>query len=130
MTAKGTCGIIVELELGEKGDDTVQQARMLGYRVQKYADAKKITASALSDRIHCTENQMKAFLKGRAFVSFDQLSTIADTLGVPVISLLNGEEKSYNENVVHCMNAFDHPENREKILDIIDEYMDLLDSLS
>ena len=73
---------------------------------------------------------MKLFLKGRAYISFEQLSLLATKLKVEVSSLLSGDEDGYNKAVVHCMNNFDNPNNRETILDIIDEYMDILDSVS
>lgn len=108
----------------------MQQARMIGYRVQKYANAKQVSASELSTLIGCSENQMKSFYKGRAFVSFDQLSLMANHLAVDVSNFLSGSEDDYARSVVHCMNDFQDPTNRELILDIIDAYMDIVDSVS
>ena len=108
----------------------MQQARMLGYRVQKIANSCNVSPLELSEVIGCNEVQMKSFFKGRAYISFEQLSLLADALNVNVTSLLIGDEEGYNSSVVHCMNGFDNPNNREIILDIIDEYMDILDSVS
>lgn len=108
----------------------MRQARMIGYRVQKYAELKKVSTSELGKAIGCSEPRINSFLKGRSFVSFDQLSTLARTLGVEISSLLTGSEEDYNKSVVHCMNEFSNTDNREKILDIIDEYLDVIDSLS
>ena len=108
----------------------MQEARMIGYRVQKQAESQKISFAELSSVIGCSEAQFKSFIKGRAFVSFKQLSLLAQHLKVDVATLLSGDEEDYNRSVVHCMNDFSNDQNREKILDIIDEYMDLVDSIS
>lgn len=108
----------------------MQQARMLGYRVQKIADSCKVSPLELSEVIGCNEIQMKSFLKGRSYISFEQLSLLANKFKVEVSSLLSGDDEGYNKAVVHCMNDFDDSNNRETILDIIDEYMDILDSVS
>lgn len=108
----------------------MQHARMIGYRVQKYADAKQVQTHELGTLIDCSDNQMKSFYKGRAFVSFDQLVILANHLGVSVSDFLAGSEDDYNRSVVHCMNGFEDPANREKILDIIDAYLDICDSIT
>ena len=108
----------------------MQEARMIGYRVDKYARERNIAYEELSSIIECNEISFKSFIKGRAFVSFNQLSLLAKHLGVDIMSLLAGDEDGYNKAVVHCMNEFADNNNREKILDIIDDYMDVLDSLS
>ena len=108
----------------------MQDARMIGYRVDRYANEKNISYAELSSIIGCSETKFKSFVKGRAFVSFNQLSLLARRLGVEITSLLSGNEEGYNKSVVHCMNEFTDNNNREYILDIIDDYMDVLDSLS
>ena len=108
----------------------MQQARMLGYRVEKIADSCNVSPLELSQVIGCDENQIKSLFKGRSFVSFEQLVLLSKTLNVNVSDFLSGYDADYNKSAVHCMNDFDDPNNREKILDIIDEYMDVLDSVS
>ena len=108
----------------------MQDARMIGYRVDRYANENNISYAELSSIIGCSEAKFKSFIKGRAFVSFNQLSLLAKQLGVEITSLLSGDEAGYNKSVVHCMNEFADNSNRERILDIIDDYMDLLDSVS
>ena len=108
----------------------MRQARMLGYRVQKIANSCNVSPLELSEAIGCNEIQLRSFFNGRAFLSFEQLKRIADRLKVDVMSLLKGDEDGYSSSIVHCMNDFDDPNNREDILDIIDEYMDILDSVN
>jgi transcriptional regulator with XRE-family HTH domain len=108
----------------------MQQARMLGYRVQKIANSCNVSPLELSKVIECSETQIKSFFKGRSYISFEQLSLLAKKLNVDISAFLTGDDEGYNSSVVHCMNDFDDPNNREIILDIIDEYMDVLDSVS
>ena len=108
----------------------MQQARMLGYRVKTIAESCNISPLELSKVIGCSESQLNIFFNGRAFLSFDQLTLLANKLKVEVSTLLTGDDLGYNKAIVHCMNDFDDPNNREAILDIIDEYMDILDSVS
>ena len=107
----------------------MQRARMLGNYVQNLAEKKGLTNAELREALDCQENQLQSFLKGRSFLPFTQISSLADLLGVTVSDLLEGDPQNYNETVVHCMNQFQNASNREKILDIIDEYMDIRDAV-
>lgn len=107
----------------------MQRARMLGNYIQELAEKKDVSISDLSALLDCEEHQVKSLLKGRSFATFQQLSALAERFGVSVTDLLDGDEVYYNRTVVHCMNHFQNPQNRETILDIIDDYMDILDAV-
>lgn len=107
----------------------MQKARMLGNNVQWLADRENVSIEELSSLLNCSENQMRAFFKGRTFASYPQIQILAKKLGVSVATLLEGNEDVYKRTVVHCMNSFDDDSNREKILDIIDDYMDVLNAV-
>lgn len=108
----------------------MQKARMLGNYIEQLADEKNLSLSDLSATLNCQENQVKSLLKGRSFATFDQISLLSKQLGVTVSELLHGNEEHYNATVVHCMNQFQNVENRELILDIIDDYMDIYDAVN
>ena len=107
----------------------MKKARMLGNFVQQMAAEKSMTLTDLSALLHCDENKTLAFLKGRAYISFQQMSSLAHAFGVSVSTLLTGDANHYNNSVVHCMNNFQNEDNRELILDIIDDYMDVWDAV-
>ncbi len=107
----------------------MRQARMIGNYVEQVAESKAVTKAHLSEVIGCKEHQVQSFFKGRSILTFPQISAVAEELGLTVSQILSGDEKHYNETVVHCMNGFDNEQNREKILDIIDEYMDIFDAV-
>ena len=107
----------------------MQQARMLGNYVEHLAGKKGMSLSDLSHILGCTEKQVYSFIKGRAVASFNQIHDLASALDISEEELLTGDATSYNESVVHCMNEFDDSKNREYILDLIDQYIDIFDAV-
>ena len=106
------------------------QARMIGDYVQRCADAKGISIAQLSEVLGCPELQTRRFLKGRAIATFAQLSRLAELLSVSVTDILDGDAAGYERNVVHCMNNFSDSANRECVLNLIDNYMDIKDAVA
>ena len=113
-----------------KGVIDMKEARILGNQVQYLANEKGLSISALSQILSCEESQVYALIKGRAFASYAQINKLSEELGTTVESLLRGNQEVYNSTVVHCMNKFHNDDNREKILDIIDGYIDIVDALN
>lgn len=107
----------------------MKNARMLGNYAEYLARQRGISVSHLSKLLSCSETQVQAFFKGRAFPSYNQLSILAKALGTMPKRLMAGDEQVYSETVVHCHGAFSNPNNREKILEIIDDYMDINDAV-
>lgn len=107
----------------------MKDMRMLGNMVHKLSDEKGFSAKAIADKINSSEKKVWAFYKGRAIPSFDQLSILAELFHVSIDELLSGDAAHYNESVVHCMNDFSNTNNREMILDIIDDYFDVYNAV-
>lgn len=107
----------------------MQKARMLGNHLRQLADERGITATELGTLLGCSAQQMCALFAGRRFLTFDQLSALADRFRVSVEALLAGDPAHYNKTVTHNMNKFEDTGKREEILDIIDDYMDVFDAL-
>ncbi len=103
----------------------MQRARMLGNYAQHLAQKNNVPDSEITTLLDCSANELHSFYKGRSFLTFEQISALARLLKTTVEKLLEGDEEQYNETVVQCMNNFNNPENREKILDLIDDYLDL-----
>ena len=107
----------------------MQEARMLGNYVEHLANTKGLSISDLSRILGCSEDRTYSFIKGRAFASFSQMSNLANALDVSVDKLLTGDVDRYNATVVHCMNDFHDASKREEILDLIDNYIDIVDAV-
>lgn len=107
----------------------MQGARMLGNYISYLANEKGLSISDLSNALGCSNDQVYLLLKGRAYASFSQISNLAALLETPIAKLLSGNEEIYSSTVVHCMNDFQDPKNREDILDLIEDYVDLVDAV-
>lgn len=108
----------------------MQKARMLGNYIEHLAKSKELSISDLSKILECDENKVNALIKGRAFASFSQIGNLAKYMGVSISELLSGDEELYNKSVVHCMHEFQDPKQREFILDLIDDYVDIVDAVA
>ncbi len=107
----------------------MKKARMLGNYVEHIAKEKQLSVSEMSEILDCEERQVKSFYKGRTLLSFAQITNLAKRFSISVENLLAGNEELYNATVVHCMNDFSDSDNREMILDIIDNYVDIIDAV-
>ena len=107
----------------------MKAARMLGSYVEALAKKNNITSTQLAEKLGRTEKHMQMFFKGKAYLSFPQMKVLAETFNVSISDLLAGDKDSYKANFVNCRHEFDNDDNREKILDIIDDYIDLFDAV-
>lgn len=104
----------------------MKDLRMMGNIVKKISEEKNIKIEDLANEIECSLENMYSFLNGRMFLAFDQIESISKILDVNIDKILNGDIDYYEETVVHCMGDFENSDNREEILDIIDNYMNLI----
>ena len=107
----------------------MKQARMLGSYVEELAKRNNVPLVKLEEILNCDDHVLRRFFKGRIFASLSQIQVLANLLNVSVLDLLEGDEESYRTNVVSCNHEFDNDDNREIILDIIDDYVDLYDAV-
>ena len=107
----------------------MKENRMLGNYAENLAIKKKISEYDLAMRLGCTPEQIHAFYKGRYYLSFDQLVKLAKTLDVSVQELLAGDEEQYDRTAVHYDGEFKKVENREKIMDLIHSYLDIVNAV-
>ncbi len=107
----------------------MKRARMLGNYVQHLMTQKGLSYSDVMQPLNLSsDHEVLRFLKGQTLASFQQISDLSKVLNVSVQDLLAGDAVVYNKTVVHCMHDFNDPEKREEILDIIDDYVDLVDA--
>ena len=74
-------------------------------------------------------SDVKRLFKGTILLSFPQMKVISSALGTSIDKLINGSDEIYRQSVVHCMNNFDNEDNREEILDIIETYILISNSI-
>lgn len=98
----------------------MKDLRLLGNMIKKLSQEQHVK---LESALGWSEDQVAAIFDGRVFPSFHELEKLASIFKVSVPELLHGDESYYEQNVVHCMGSFENPDNREAILDIIDDYI-------
>lgn len=108
----------------------MRNARVMGNYIQYLAENQSISKKAMAEILECSEDNVLELYKGFVYPSFTQITKLADVLSVSVESIVNGDDSVYKNTVVHCMNDFSNEENREKILDIIENYFDIRKSVS
>lgn len=104
--------------------------RLLGDRIAMLAQRDHLKKEDIAEILRCQPSQVALAYKGRAFLSLPQLEKLAQQFHTTIEDLLAGDEKHYEESFVHCMGAFEVPENRECMLDILDDYLSLLDAVA
>ena len=108
----------------------MQRTRMIGDFIRSLAKNNDISNEELSERLSCNVQQIEDLFAGRYILPFWKFKILSDLLKVPISQLLDGNLEDYNENYVHCINDFKDLNNREKILDIIDDYLDIKEMLN
>ena len=96
----------------------MKDARKLGNYIECLAAQQNISAWDISKALGCEEHQVKRLFKGMAFASYGQVSILAELLGTTV------------EDLLSCGNGLRDNENREKIIDLIYDYVDVFDAVS
>lgn len=108
----------------------MRKARKMGNYVQYLANEKQISNEKLAKLLDFSVSDIKRLFKGNILLSFPQMKVLSSALGTSVEELINGSDDIYRQSVVHCMNNFDNEDNREEILDIIESYILISNSIS
>lgn len=109
---------------------TMKEFRVIGNTIEKIAKEKNISLSSLAEKSGCSDRQFLLGVKGRNLFSFSQIEKIADALNESVSKLIPGDEDFYNKNYVDCVNSFSNPKNMDDVLDIIYDYLDIIDYIN
>ena len=108
----------------------MRDLRLLGSTIRKLSTDNRISEEKMQEVLGCSYDQVSAIYDGRVFPSFGDLQQLASLFGTTVEEMIHGDEAYYEANVVHCMGTFEDTNNREEILDIIEDYLTLLDITS
>lgn len=104
----------------------MNEMRIVGSFVRQKMDENSISDETMCDAINITLHQLMRFYNGRLLLRYDQIKTVAGMIGYSVIDILNGDEDYYRNHVVDMIGEPLSDESREEILDIIDDYCDLV----
>lgn len=103
----------------------MKSMRLLGNMIEMQAEKNKYSVDQIGKVLDCSSDQVYSMYDGRIFPSFSQLEKLSSLFDISIENLIAGDEQYYGESVVHCMGEFEEEKNREEILDIIDDYLNL-----
>lgn len=101
--------------------------RRLGYNIEKASLSKYASKAEFAQAINLSVADVTRVFEGRLLLSPVKLKELAKLIGTSVRDLL---DVTGEYNFVECMGNFKNKENEDKILDMIDNYIDLLEAIS
>lgn len=107
----------------------MNNSRILGNNILLKLKEKNLGIDSFSREIGLSKVETRKLIEGRMFLPPFQIKKIANVLGVSLETLTNCRDSSAYDNLIHNFGAFNNVENRELVLDFIDMYADLEETL-
>ncbi len=101
--------------------------RRLGYNIDQLMLKEGIQSWEVAEKLNCSEKDVWSILEGKTVVIPEVMEAIAKLLKTRVEDLLHFESEFSIPNL-ECSESFKYPDNQDKILDLIDEYVELVES--
>ena len=105
-------------------------ARELGYTIHQAIAGDAHKENEIRSALGLSEHETQRLYSGRLFLNSADIRRVASILNIPVMNLVDLDTSEYDKNVVHCMTPFKDRNNREKILDLINAYIDIKEALN
>ena len=107
----------------------MSHARELGFAIHERVAGSQEREQQIRETLHITPHELEKLYSGRLFLTGADLRKVASVCGVEARELTGASRERYDKTVVRYMTAFQKRENREKILDLIDAYIDAREAL-
>jgi hypothetical protein len=99
-------------------------SRIVGKNIELAVKKKYANVEDFRKDIDFTQRDLDRLFTGRVLVNFKKFKQISELVEVPVVELLD-TNKDYT--FVHAYGEFSNRDNEHKILDFIDDYIDLIE---
>lgn len=103
--------------------------RELGFAIRQRTASHPEREQQIQETLHITHQELQRLYAGRLFLTGSDLREVASICDVKPRELMQASQEEYDKNVVRYMTDFQDRENREKILDLIDAYIDAREAL-
>lgn len=107
----------------------MSHTRELGFAIHERVAGSQEREQQVRETLHITPHELEKLYAGRLFLTGSDLRKVASVCGAEPRELTGASRERYDKNVVRYMTAFQKRENREKILDLIDAYIDAREAL-
>ena len=108
----------------------MRDVRVLGNKIRGLAKENGVDENKIADCIKISQHDVNMGMVGRKIFSYPQLEKIAQCLNVPMSLLLDSDNTEKYTYPIDFMNEFSNEDNLETVLDIIYDYLDVLDSIN
>ncbi len=108
----------------------MQELRLMGNYIQKLMIENHSTIKDISKYLDISEDVVSKFLQGRLFLTFGQLEEIALFFNVRLEKIFNGDLDYYNKTIVKSNGNSLSENDREFILDVIDDFLTLKEEVN
>lgn len=103
----------------------MKSSRVIGQNIELVMQEKCISNAELASKLGVSELDIHRIQEGVLLLSGNELTEIADALGVEICELTEKKEESKYRELLHCMGYYQNAENKDKILDYIDIYIEI-----
>lgn len=107
----------------------MNNSRIIANNIKLELEAHSMELSDFSNKIGFSLIDAKKLIEGRLFIPPFQLVKIADVLGITKSQLINNRGMEEYSSLIHNFRDFKNESNRELVLDLIDMYADLAETL-
>lgn len=106
--------------------------RVFGNNLKMFLVKKGIASEDFAKKIGCTEYELCKIMDARLILDNKEELTIANALDMTVDELfVERSSKEYEEvGCIECRGKFSKPENRKLILDLLDIYCDVQETVA
>ena len=98
--------------------------REVGFAIKQLTNACSEREKQIQNSLGLSDFEMQKLYAGRLFLTMADMRKISEFCSVSFAQLVKPDKNAYNNGIVHCMSEFTSNDNREKILDFIDAYID------
>lgn len=100
--------------------------RNLGYKVFSLIESNPEKKQTLLKKLNFSESDLSRLINGRLALSFNEIETISKVFSIKPDDIVDYTNTNcYKGQVFICNNSFSSQENCNKILDLIDVYIDI-----
>lgn len=103
----------------------MNEPRLIGQNIELVMQKCAISDGQLASMLGYSDMDVHRIKEGVLLLSGRELEEIAKALNVKLESLLERREESEYRELLHCMGSYHNVENKDKILDYIDTYIEI-----
>lgn len=108
----------------------MKEVRTIGNNIKVFSEKKGVSEERLSTLLCQPLEEVRMVLAGRKILSFPKLEILSKEFQIPVENLMEEKVGTDYSYAIDCMKSFSKESNREKVLDLIYDYLDVLDSVN